>query len=126
MTSYTEYLDLAARMAAFPGRKNLICVGCLFAQTEDWNSFPTPTAAQVDRAVELRQVTEAFHDARVAVYPVGGQPPNGRVGAGNGAGAYRPGGLNPSPELISGLADATGGRSYTSGGYCGSHPAGHS
>jgi VWFA-related protein len=121
MVSFSVYLDLAARLAAFPGRKNLVCVGCLLAEAEDWKFFPTPTAAQVDRATELRQLTEAFHEARVAVYAVGGKPLSGLVGAGNGGASTgggvtgHPGGLNLASDLIGGVADVTGGRSYTSG-----------
>jgi len=116
MTSFTMYMDLAARLAAFPGRKSIVCIGCLFAQAEDWKAGPTPTAAQVDRAVELRQVTEAFHEARVAVYHVSGQPVSGRIGPGSGAGLGFPnGGVDDRCDLRGGIAEVTGGRCYTAG-----------
>ena len=62
--------DIATRLAAFPGRKNLICIGCLLFGASSWH-VNSPEAPQAALATELRQLAGAFHQARVAVYPVG-------------------------------------------------------
>jgi hypothetical protein len=64
--------DIAARLAAFPGRKNLICIGCLLSDASSWHAN-NPEAPPATLATELRQLAGAFHQARVAVYPIGGQ-----------------------------------------------------
>jgi len=64
--------DIATRLAAFPGRKNLVCIGCLLFNASSWHAN-NPEASQAALAMELRQLAGAFHQARVAVYPVGGQ-----------------------------------------------------
>jgi VWFA-related protein len=116
MTSFTMYMDLAARLAAFPGRKSLVCIGCLLAKAEDWKPFTTSTGAQVGRAVGLRQVTEAFHEANVAVYPISGAALSGRIGPGNFGGlGFPPGSLNDTCDARGAIADVTGGRCYAAG-----------
>ncbi len=93
-------------MAAFPGRKTLVCLGCLFTSASDYRPTPDPLAAI--RAGELRRLADAFLEARVAVYPVGGKPVSGSIG-----------GLQESPVLFSGrigaMANLTGGRTFTFG-----------
>jgi hypothetical protein len=57
-------------------------------------------------------LSKALLEARVAVYPVGGRPPNGRIGVGNNEGGAMPGGPFVAPEHIGAFADITGGRTY--------------
>jgi VWFA-related protein len=111
MISLAPYVDLAARLAAFPAQKNLICIGCLSAKPSEWD--PSPFGNEAAYAAELRQLSDALARARVAVYTVHGSGPSGLVGAGNGAGVTnRPGGLQLFPG---GIAEVTGGRTYSSG-----------
>jgi VWFA-related protein len=64
--------DIATRLAAFPGRKSLVCIGCLLFNASSWHAN-NPEASQAALATELHELAGAFHQARVAVYPVGGQ-----------------------------------------------------
>jgi VWFA-related protein len=64
--------DMATRLAAFPGRKSLVCIGCLLFNASSWHANSSE-ASQAALATELRQLAGAFHQTRVAVYPVGGQ-----------------------------------------------------
>ncbi|MDR3698685.1 MAG: hypothetical protein P4L56_03560 [Candidatus Sulfopaludibacter sp.] len=105
MSDLSPYLELARRMAAFPGRKSLVCIGCLFATGSDWERGPSL----------LSELSDALLEARVAVYPVGGRPPNGRIGVGNNEGGAMPGGPFVAPEQIGAFADITGGRTYAAG-----------
>jgi VWFA-related protein len=100
--------DIATGLAAFPGRKNLICIGCLLFKASDWqaSSPETPHAAL---ATELRQLGGAFQQARVAVYPVG-EPRRG----------YLASQVGESLDLIridqiDAFARVTGGRAYAHG-----------
>jgi len=110
MITVASYLQLAARMAVFPGRKNLICIGCLFAKSRDWEA--SPDAAHMARSVELSQLTDALLEARVAVHIVGGKPVSGRIGAGGGPGVGFPGGWPTLLDDIGAFAAVTGGRAY--------------
>jgi hypothetical protein len=105
LSDLSPYLELAARMALFPGRKSLVCIGCLFAKGSDWERGPSL----------LSELSDALLEARVAVYPVGGRPPSGRIGDGNADGGAMPGGPFVAPEQIGAFADITGGRTYASG-----------
>src|SRR5580700_429340 len=58
--------DMATSLTAFPGRKNLICIGCLLFNASYWQAS-TPEAPQAALATELRQLAGAFRQARVAV-----------------------------------------------------------
>ena len=105
MSDTAPYRELAGRLAAFPGRKSIVCIGCLFATSSDW-----------DRAGStVSELSDALLDARVAVYVLGGRPPSGRIGDGNAEGGAMPGGPFVSAEQIGAFADITGGRAYTSG-----------
>lgn len=105
MSDTAPYRELAGRLAAFPGRKSIVCIGCLYATSSDW-----------DRAGStVSQLSDALLDARVAVYALGGRPPSGRIGDGNAEGGGMPGGPFVSAEQIGGFAEITGGRVYTSG-----------
>jgi VWFA-related protein len=64
--------DIATRLAVFPGRKSLVCIGCLLFNASSWHANNSE-ASQAALATELRQLAGAFHQARVAVYPAGGQ-----------------------------------------------------
>jgi hypothetical protein len=69
--NYSQYRELAARLAAFPGRKNVICAGCLLSKPGAWEaSSSDPSQAVV--ATKLRQLADVFRQAGVAVYSVGG------------------------------------------------------
>ena len=106
LSDLSPYRELAERLAAFPGRKSIVCIGCLFAKSSDWDRGPSP----------LSELSDALLDARVAVYTVGGRPPSGRIGDGNAEGGEGiPGGPFVSVEQIGAFADITGGRTYTSG-----------
>ncbi len=105
MSDPAPFRELADRLAAFPCRKNIVCIGCLFAKSSDWDRAPSP----------LSELSDALLDARVAVYTVGGRPPSGRIGDGNAEGGRMPGGPFVSAEQIGAVADITGGRAYTSG-----------
>ena len=119
MGGVSGYLDLVARMAVFPGRKNLVCIGCLLEKAADWDPKPGASPGLVARAAELRQLGAALVRARVAVYPVAGRPPSGRVGGGSGDGVGMPGASTSAAHLypggIGGFAGLTGGRSSASG-----------
>jgi len=104
MIDVSPYMEFATRLAAFPGRKNLICFGCLFARSAQWDQ--NADAAEVVRATELRHLADAFRLARVAVYVAGGARANSLVDDNTG----------PVPlDEIGALAEATGGRAYGTG-----------
>jgi hypothetical protein len=64
--------EITTKLAAFPGRKNLICIGCLLFNAESLETHDNvPGAPQSALATTLRQLAGAFNQARVAVYPVG-------------------------------------------------------
>ncbi|SPF45997.1 conserved exported hypothetical protein [Candidatus Sulfopaludibacter sp. SbA4] len=111
VVSYSPYMEFAARLAAFPGRKNLVCIGCLLSNPGWWDQDTKPaSAAQVARAAELRRLAGAFHQARVAVYPVDGlaKPRYLASEVGETADLIR-------LDHIDALAAVTGGRAYAHG-----------
>jgi VWFA-related protein len=100
--------DIATRLAAFPGRKSLVCIGCLLFNASSWHAN-NPEASQAALATELRQLAGAFHLARVAVYPVGGQR---RIFLASQVGES----VNLIRiDQIDGFARVTGGRAYAHG-----------
>ncbi len=101
---FNPYRELVARLAPFPGRKNLVCINCLFAKPTHFDS--SPDAVWNARAADLRQMAEALRQARIAVYPVGGKPANNQVQNNKG----------PLPiDQIGAFAEVTGGRVYGTG-----------
>lgn len=102
----SSYFQLASQMSAFPGRKSLVCIGCLWTELKNWDRSSDP--ANAARSLELHQLSAAFVQARVAVYPIGGTPASGAIGD-----------INANPMLLSdhigAMADLTGGRTYTFG-----------
>lgn len=102
MIGVSPYLELSMRLMAFPGRKSLVCIGCLLAAAADWQGGADP--ARMERAAGLRQLSDAFREARVGVYVVGGQAASGIVGT-----------PLTLPKPVAGFAEATGGRVYTYG-----------
>lgn len=103
-TNFGPYLGLAARLAAFPGRKTLVCVGCLFASPRYWD----PATASGKRAFGLQvpQLATALQQARTAVYLIGGRATSTTVGDNIGPLA---------PDQVGAFADLTGGRVYSAG-----------
>jgi VWFA-related protein len=100
--------DIATRLAAFPGRKNLVCIGCMLFNVGAWHAN-TAEAPQAALATELRQLAGAFHQARVAIYPAGGQRRR-----------YLASQVGESLDLIridqiDAFAGVTGGRAYAHG-----------
>jgi hypothetical protein len=96
---YSQYMELADKLSTFPGRKDLICVGCLLSNL-----------SQAAVATKLRQLADAFRQARVAVYAVGGL----------GGSRYLASQVNANVDvthvdLIDGFARATGGVAYAHG-----------
>lgn len=69
---FNPYRELIARLAPFPGRKNLVCINCLFEKPAHFDSGLD--AAWNARAADMRQMAEAFRQARIAVYAAGGKP----------------------------------------------------
>ncbi len=71
--NYSQYAEIATRLATFPGTKNLICIGCLLSNSTYWvKNAKNANAAQAALAADLRQLGDAFRQSRVAVYVVGG------------------------------------------------------
>jgi hypothetical protein len=103
--------ELATRLAAFPGRKNLICIGCLLFNSSYWDKRANNASSpQATLATELRQLAGAFHQARVAVYSVGGLAHPRRLASE----------VNESADVvrldqIDAIANITGGRAYAHG-----------
>jgi VWFA-related protein len=121
MRSFNAYVELVGHLAAFPGRKNLVCIGCLFATAGDWGfrgfgkaDTANLSAAYAAQAAQLRQLSDSLADARVAVYPVGGWAASGRIGDGNGQTKAIPQGTLFA-DVINALADVSGGRAYAAG-----------
>jgi len=104
--SLSSYFQMASQMSAFPGRKSLVCIGCLWTELKNWDRTSDPASAA--RAIELHQLSAAFAQARVAVYPIGGAPASGATGDINANRMLL-------PDQIGALADLTGGRTYTFG-----------
>jgi VWFA-related protein len=104
VADFSLYRDLAARLAAFPERKNLVCINCMFAKSAHFDS--NNDAAWSTRAADLRQLAGALNYARVAVYLVGGKPSSTQVEDNRG----------PLPlDQVGAFAEATGGRVYGGG-----------
>lgn len=104
--SVSSYFQLASQMSAFPGRKSLVCIGCLWTELKNWDRSSDPVNAA--RSLELHQLRTALVQARVAVYPIGGTPASGATGDINANRMLL-------PDQIGALADLTGGRTYTFG-----------
>jgi VWFA-related protein len=70
---YSQYAEFATRLTAFPGRKSLVCIGCLLSNSSDWDATAKSAGpAQAAIATQMRQLGDAFRQARVAIYPVDG------------------------------------------------------
>jgi hypothetical protein len=66
---YSQYAELATRLAGFPGRKSLVCIGCLLSNVGDWDkNAKNAGARQVAIATVFRQLGDTFRQARVAVF----------------------------------------------------------
>ena len=107
VSDYSQYAELAARLADFSGRKSLVCAGCLLIPEKLDPNLQAPVA---DGDVLVNRAVQVFLEARVAVYVVDGlkrsRYPAGMLEAGESL---------VFANHVGGFAEVTGGRTYTQG-----------
>jgi hypothetical protein len=112
VSDFSQFAELASRLADFPGRKSLVCVGCL-AMPE--SLFLDPQEGSVrDGDPNVTAAVQVFLQARVATYVVVGLEKS-RFPESMPAGSNNVQSTVIFENQVDGFSAATGGRAYRYG-----------